>query len=147
MSKMSSSTAREPDCTTPDRQPADPTPPFAKLVRRGGRAPRAPVQHALGRDRCAYSASSGVFAAVSGDANPLADHVVFLIDADGRIQLENHCDALPSKLAESFLRLSKQIGPFEEFQWLLVVILPFGPIVLECKASIPIPCKRLSRNP
>ena len=26
---------------------------------------------------------------------------------------------------------SKPIGPFEEFQWLLVVILPFGPIVLE----------------
>lgn len=26
---------------------------------------------------------------------------------------------------------NKPIGPFEEFQWLLVVILPFGPIVLE----------------
>ena len=26
---------------------------------------------------------------------------------------------------------NKPIGPFEEFQWLLVVILPFGPIILE----------------
>src|SRR5436190_9950855 len=26
---------------------------------------------------------------------------------------------------------NKPIGPFQEFQWLLVVILPFGPIVLE----------------
>ncbi|ACB65485.1 conserved hypothetical protein [Burkholderia ambifaria MC40-6] len=107
MSKMSSSTARDPDCTTPDRQPADPTPPFAKLVRRGGRAPRAPVQHALGRDRCAYSASSGVFAAVSGDANPLADHVVFLIDADGRIQLENHCEALACRVGATVVPLHR----------------------------------------
>ncbi|WP_081103818.1 TagK domain-containing protein [Burkholderia anthina] len=104
MPKMSRNAAREPDCTTPDHQPADPAPPpFAKLVRRGGRAPRAPVQHALGRDRCAYSASSGEFAAVSGDANPLTDHVVFLIDADGRIQLENHCEALACRVGATLV--------------------------------------------
>jgi exopolysaccharide biosynthesis polyprenyl glycosylphosphotransferase len=33
--------------------------------------------------------------------------------------------------ADSSIFGNKPIGPFEEFQWLLVVILPFGPIVLE----------------
>ena len=30
-----------------------------------------------------------------------------------------------------WLRLDNQIGPFTEFQWLLFVIMPFGPIILE----------------
>ncbi|MET1531233.1 TagK domain-containing protein [Burkholderia sola] len=100
---MSRIAAREPDCTTPDHQQADPARPFARLVRRGGRAPHAPVQHALGPDRCAYSASSGEFAAVSSDANPLTDHVVFLVDADGRIQFENHCEALACRVGATLV--------------------------------------------
>ncbi|MGU3778268.1 TagK domain-containing protein [Burkholderia metallica] len=99
MSKISTHAARAPDCLAPDHLSADPAPlPYAKLVRRSGRAPRAPMQHALGPARCAYSASSGTFAPLPDGAHPLADQVVFFIDFAGRIQVENHCEALACRV-------------------------------------------------
>lgn len=99
MSKIINNSAFAPDCTQAGGAPADRAAPlFAKLVRRGGRAPRVPVQHALGPDRCAYWTSSGVFAASPDDANQHGQHVVFFIDVDGRIQVENHCETLACRV-------------------------------------------------
>src|SRR5579863_3286177 len=104
MSKISNNAAFAPACTPADRAPADSAAPlFAKLVRRGGRAPRAPVQHALGPDRCAYWTSSGVFASSPEDANPHAQHVVFFIDVDGRIQVENHCETFACRVGATLV--------------------------------------------
>jgi len=104
MSKINSNAAFAPDCTRPGHAAADSAaPPFAKLVRRGGRAPRAPVQHALGPDRCAYWTSAGVFASSPEDANPHTEHVVFFIDADGRIQVENHCATLACRVGATLV--------------------------------------------
>ncbi|WP_175923656.1 TagK domain-containing protein [Burkholderia latens] len=99
MSKISNNAAFTPGCTPAAPAPADSAaPPFAKLVRRGGRAPGAPVQHAIGADRCAYWTSSGVFASSPDDANPHAEHVVFFIDADDRIKVENQCETLACRV-------------------------------------------------
>ena len=35
-----------------------------------------------------------------------------------------------------FAVFNKPIGPFSEFQWLLFVILPFGPIILELQGEM-----------
>ncbi|WP_232431232.1 TagK domain-containing protein [Burkholderia ubonensis] len=102
MSKTSENASRAPDCAPFDSVHADTSPvPFAKLVRRGGRSPRAPMQHAIGPARCAYSPSSGDFAPLPDDTNALAGHVVFTVDANGDIRLENHCEALACRVGSA----------------------------------------------
>ncbi|PCE31332.1 hypothetical protein BZL54_16440 [Burkholderia ubonensis subsp. mesacidophila] len=61
------------------------------------------MQHALGPARCAYSASSGAFAPWQDNANVLADHVVFSIDVNGDIRLENHCEALACRVGATLV--------------------------------------------
>ncbi|ACB69096.1 conserved hypothetical protein (plasmid) [Burkholderia ambifaria MC40-6] len=95
MFKISEKAAQTPEPASRDRAHADTTPvPLAKLVRRRGQEPRAPLQHTIGPARCAYSASSGIFTSLPDGTEAPAGHVVFAVDASGNIRLENHCNAL-----------------------------------------------------
>jgi exopolysaccharide biosynthesis polyprenyl glycosylphosphotransferase len=79
-----------------------------------------------------------MFLAMLRAANPMLGrkqelNLQFLQIADGILMVIAFWAAHALRFAsgDSFIFGNKPIGPFSEFQWLLFVILPFGPIVLE----------------
>ncbi len=79
-----------------------------------------------------------MFLAMLREANPMLGrkqelNLQFLQITDGILMVIAFWVAHALRVfgADTFIFSNKPIGPFSEFQWLLFVILPFGPIVLE----------------
>src|ERR1700761_2734426 len=79
-----------------------------------------------------------MFLAMLREANPMLGrkqelNLQFLQITDGILMVVAFWVAYALRVfgADTFIFGNKPIGPFSDFQWLLFVILPFGPIVLE----------------